>query len=427
MVTVYSEHITPRILYVFKEIFENRMGVECRLVNNTEEFNNSADEVLINYSSNKILKGFHIEPSPILFENDISDKKIEMKFWDNLPVFFATDGKTGFDLPGAVFYLVSRYEEYQIFTADHHDRFPHTESIAFKHNFLDRPLADEWIQKLAGELKNQFSGFKPQKPEFKIEKTLDIDILLKYGGRGFVRNTAGIIRDFLKLNLSSISERFSVLTGQKNDPYFNFDYQMAKGDSKGQKFIYFFLVGQYGAYDKNLSIQHLLMQKTIKQLSDAGHEVGLHPSYASGDLAEKIVFEKKSLEKVVGNEVHASRRHFLKFTLPNTYRAAISAGFTDEYSMGYSEIVGFRASTACPFKFYDLLADEETSLIIHPFCAMDVAMEYYMKMKPTEAVETLQILQKKIESSGGILSIVFHNESLCEQKQWKGWRKVWEF
>lgn len=81
MVTVYSEHITPRILYVFKEIFENRMGVECRLVNNTEEFNNSADEVLINYSSNKILKGFHIEPSPILFENDISDKKIEMKFW----------------------------------------------------------------------------------------------------------------------------------------------------------------------------------------------------------------------------------------------------------------------------------------------------------------------------------------------------------
>lgn len=110
-----------------------------------------------------------------------------------------------------------------------------------------------------------------------------------------LRNTAGIIRDFLKLNLSSISERFSVLTGQKNDPYFNFDYQMAKGDSKGQKFIYF-SGGQYGAYDKNLSIQHLLMQKTIKQLSDAGHEVGLHPS-APPETSPKKLFLKKNLSK----------------------------------------------------------------------------------------------------------------------------------
>jgi hypothetical protein len=57
--------------------------------------------------------------------------------------------------------------------------------------------------------------------------------------------------------------------------------------------------------------------------------------------------------------------------MPGTFQQLINAGIREEYSMGYGSINGFRASVASPFHWYDLERDEQTDLMVYPFCLMD--------------------------------------------------------
>ena len=66
-----------------------------------------------------------------------------------------------------------------------------------------------------------------------------------------------------------------------------------------------------------------------------------------------------------------SRQHFIRFTLPDTYRQLINAGIKEEFSMGYGSVNGFRASVALPFYWFDLEKNEATSLLVYLFCFMD--------------------------------------------------------
>jgi hypothetical protein len=70
--------------------------------------------------------------------------------------------------------------------------------------------------------------------------------------------------------------------------------------------------------------------------------------------------------------------------------------------------------------------DGETKLRFHPFAIMDVALKTSMQLEPYEAIEKIkQIVDQVIAVEGDFIS-VWHNESLCERYQWKGWRVVYE-
>ena len=57
-------------------------------------------------------QSIHILPHGLLTQNDITSQEITMTNWEELPVFFETEGQIPFDLFAAAFYLVTRYEEY---------------------------------------------------------------------------------------------------------------------------------------------------------------------------------------------------------------------------------------------------------------------------------------------------------------------------
>jgi len=51
---------------------------------------------------------------------------------------------------------------------------------------------------------------------------------------------------------------------------------------------------------------------------------------------------------------------------------------------------GFRAGICSPYNFYDLDIEVETKLRVHPFMVMDGTLKDYMKLTPTDAIETLK-------------------------------------
>ena len=92
--------------------------------------------------------------------------------------------------------------------------------------------------------------------------------------------------------------------------------------------------------------------------------------------------------------------------------------------MGYADEIGFRASTALPFFWYDLENETITDLKIYSFQAMDVTLKEYLNLSPDDAFWALNKLKKAIQNVDGQLITLWHNSSFGED--WKGWKEMYE-
>jgi hypothetical protein len=233
------------------------------------------------------------------------------------------------------------------------------------------------------------------------------------------------LKSILKFDFHEIVERTKVILRLQKDPYDTYDFQLDVLKKYKFRSIYFFLLGDYGVNDKNLPIESKRFQALIKRIGDYAY-VGIHPSYGSNKSSEQLKKEVGRLSKVLHRDVTLSRQHFLKLTLPETYRNLIDLDITDDYTMGYASQIGFRASICTPFNFYDLDMDIETKLKIHPFAVMEGTLKYAMKVQPEEAFKKIKPLIDEAKAVNGVFVSLFHNDSLNNEKLWLGWRAVYE-
>jgi hypothetical protein len=135
--------------------------------------------------------------------------------------------------------------------------------------------------------------------------------------------------------------------------------------------------------------------------------------------------EKKLFESIIGKQVTRSRQHYIRFTLPDGYRKLIDAGITDDYSMGYGSINGFRASVASSFYWYDLEKEEQTGLKIHPFCFMEANSLYEQKQTPGETLKELMHYYSVCKENNGTMITLFHNHILGSDTLYNGWKEMY--
>ena len=158
----------------------------------------------------------------------------------------------------------------------------------------------------------------------------------------------------------------------------------------------------------------------MRRLADAA-EVGIHPSYRSSDREELFSVEKARLEEIIGGAVTRSRQHYLRFRLPETYRALIQAGLSSDASMGYGDAVGWRAGTNLPFPWYDLEREASTRLTVLPFAAMDVTLRNYLGLSARASAERVRALAERVLPYGGPFCLLWHNSSFAAEYGWAGW------
>ena len=152
---LYCPDPSPRLHYVLDFISDEILMERSVITGDPQTFLHY-EGVRINYSHQAFeCLNYTIHPHALMKETGIAVQEISMSKWKNLPVFFCTK-PGGFDIFAAIFYLLSRYEEYLPHEKDSYGRFSHFSSLAFRENFLDRPLINEWLHAWREELQQLF-------------------------------------------------------------------------------------------------------------------------------------------------------------------------------------------------------------------------------------------------------------------------------
>jgi hypothetical protein len=381
----------------------------------------------LNYSEHPITENeFFIKRTALLFENGIGPQDIKCFEKNNYKAFFPTQGDLHFDILSASFYLLSRYEEYLPHEKDMYGRYAHNNSLAYRENFLHIPLVNVWMDAFKKALQQKFPGIHFRRKHFKCALSYDIDIAYSYLEKGFLRTAGGFARSIKHGKWSEVKQRWQVLRGSKKDPYDCFEWLDALHLYCRLKPYFFFLVAKAtSAYDKNTNPGSPLLQSLISYYA-ASYKIGLHPSWQSGDDENLLREEMEWLEVMSDKKIIHSRQHYLRFTLPQTFRKLIKAGIEKDFSMGYGTINGFRASACSSFAWYDLEEEKATPLLLYPFCFMDANSLFEQQLKPGQAYNELMLYYDQVKRLNGIFISVWHNFILGTDKQYAGWRQMFE-
>ena len=424
MLTIYSEHTSPRLEYICNVLFKEQLGIDFKITKNDSELK---DNFTINYSNQRLtINAFQIIPHGLLFENNIQEQEIDVfRFKSFIKenkkeiAFFKNPlSDFPFDIFSAAFYLLSRYEEYLPYEKDSYGRFSHKQSLAYQNEFLEIPLVNIWIQELKQALILKFKSIEFKEPKFKTILSYDIDIAWSYKNKGLLRNIGGFLKNF-------DVDRLKVMLGLKKDPFDAYEFMDGLHKNIHTEIIYFFLVAQsISKYDKNISPENKQMKQLIASTS-AKYKVGLHPSWKSNNYQTILNNEKEALENISGKNISGSRQHYIQFRLPETFEHLINVGIKKDYSMGYGSINGFRASFAGSFYWYHLKKEQTTSLRLYPFCFMDANSFYEQYQDATISFTEIMHYKNECQKINGLFISIFHNNFLGTDKQFSGWAAMY--
>jgi len=419
-IQIFSEFENPALTYTLDFVFEEVLGLRYQLTLQSDSLDFGLP--LVNYS-NLDLNGLQIQPSNYLrTESFFETPNSTDKSWYGLPVIFESKGHIPFDVFSAIFFLLSRAEEYNSPATDQHGRFLAENSWAFRNKVLERPIIDEWIEAFKKDLKEKIGDFPFKKHSYQWINTYDIDVAYAHLYRPLKRALGGAFKSGLAGDLESVQKRLKVLAGKEKDPFDTYDYQQDITYNNSSKNIYFILSGGNSSYDNALALHHPGMIELIERLKERS-EIGIHPSYDSINQIEILRKEITQLKDVLGGKIVSSRQHFLRLQLPDTYRNLISNKIENDFSMGFPHHIGFRSGTSRVHKFFDLKANQATSLKLYPLQIMDGTLIDYMKLKPEEAIEKVSGIVERTKSVNGVLVTLWHNHILEEGS---AWRRVYE-
>ena len=425
MLLVYTHKITPRLSYIFKHFFTRVLHIPVTFTTVVEEFV-SHNGPKLTYSKLALGNEFFIRSHSLLFEQGISDVDIIMSKWDEVPCFFSVKVKATlpFDVFAASFYLISRYEEYLPHVKDSYGRLPASESLAYKNDFLNKPLVDIWAVKFSVLLKEKFPNYDFPVRKFEFISTINVDNVFAYKQKGIVRNTAGFIRDIFSFRFGKLVERFLVLLNLRKDPYDTFDKVVELSKKYNHKTIFFFLLSEYTTYDTNISPSNQVYKSLIKSIADYV-DVGLLPSHFTMNNGVKLKKEKDRIEQIVNRPILKSRQHYIRMILPDTYQNLVELGIEEDYSMGYLDDIGFRASTCTPFYFYDLDFEIQMPIKLFPFAVSELTLKNHFNYVPAVAKSKINELIDEVKNVDGTFIMIFHNKSLTKDSYNQNWNQVY--
>jgi len=424
---ILCDSINNRLKYAVKLMLDD-LEIQPEFTISDSEFNEfSGPKFVYSKRENLIENAIQIHSFGLLEHLDFSRLKTDWSTYKEIDVLFPRQfGTFPFDVLAAGFFLVTRYEEYWRHEGDHMGRYLPSNSTTGQKNLLKLPLVDIWRKLFCDHLIAHFPQLIRKNHKFQFLSTIDIDSAYAFSHKGFYRTLGGVLKDLTKFNFKNLSQRIKVVRNPSLDPYDTYDYIDRIHQEYEQPLQYFFLLADFGDYDRGLPFNSKGLQSLIKRLAKK-HTIGIHPGVASYKRYNTLLKEKSRLETILGKQIKSSRQHYLMLKFRATYRLLKATGIEDDYTLGYAQEIGFRAGTCRPFNWFDLKKNEESTLTIHPFAYMDATLNYYLELSPESAIREIEKLITIVHQYQGEFISIWHNETLTDTGKWKDWRQVLEY
>ena len=316
------------------------------------------------------------------------------------------------DIIASTYFLISRYEEYlnPNSNRDPHGRYIGKQSVPAQAGFIHRPIVEEYGELLRNLLQQAGVPLLPIPQQINhIYLTHDIDSITNY------RRIRGLIGGILRRE--NITTILKSLFNIHNDPAYTFPWILNQDNQLPQATQIYFVKAarQASGLDRpayNLVGKNFTHLKKEILTSSPKAIFGLHASYKSGNIPDIISDERKLLQYAIENQqITTSRHHYLRSLQPNDMEALIDARITDDYTMGYADIAGFRLGTCRAVRFINPATRKLTSLTLHPLTIMDCTLSepHYMNLTYKEALSYSQILINETKQHNGDLCLLWHN------------------
>ena len=368
--------------------------------------------------------------TPEIYGSLKSIPSVPLQIWEEAPILFGNpmieviEGTRIIypDLVASTYFLISRYEEMvRDDVRDVHGRFPGIESLPFRAGFIDSPLVDEYSKLLRIQLRE--AGCEIQEPPKEIRKiylTHDVDQLSHYRSvRGLM---GGLLRGIRwpKEGNEAIKSYFG---GLRNDPWYTLPWlfkldnsvRQVLGNDRCETIAFIRVGGGTRKEDKPFITHHIQdFQSVLNLCRKKNIIVGLHSSYEAGIKPDRIADEKKHLERVWKRKTTYNRHHYLDTREPQDMQTLIDVGITDDFTLGYADVAGFRLGTCRSVKWINPNTRQVTSLTLHPLTIMDSTLsdKRYMYMNSHDAYEYCIRLINMVESWNGELVLLWHNTTV---------------
>lgn len=417
-ITIPNNNIRER-KYILDIIFNEFLGLDFTLQTGSQHY-----EIELPNKKNLTIKDTFFNNYP----KDLDYLRLENipKKIEDLDIFVAS------------FFMLTRWEEYVNKNRDSHDRFPATESLAYKQGFLDRPIVNKYVEELKSKLLELDSNLKFKIYNPKTYVTCDVDQpydctvenlknLIRVGAGDLLKRKS--IKEFTKRVRRYIFNKFG---NYKYDENYTFPWYMDVCEKAGIKATFYFIPTstekQNGCYElKDQKVQNL-----IKYIDSRDHEIGVHGSYQTYQDKGKAKLQKNMLDDTlsslgISQKVVGNRQHYLRWDSSMTPEVLDNAGFLYDTTGSYADMPGFRYGVCYEFSMFDILNRKKVNLKQRPLIVMECSIidDSYMGLGYTkEALDTMKDLKQKCFKYNGNFSLLWHNSHFKTKEDKKMFEEI---
>lgn len=398
-------------MYVFKHICTHILGIPIKFTSKIEEFI-AHDGAKLSYGKQALGNEFFIQKVDLLMEQGFSEIEIKVQPWDDTIGFFGVSDSSDlpFDIFAASFYLLTRYEEYLPHVKDEFGRFPAAESLAHNESFLHKPVVDVWAFKFLEILLERFPDLEHAGRKYKTGMIITSEHTYIFKNKGFLRSFVGAMSDLFTLNFQKVVDRMQVWIRIKKDPHDTFDELINLIKEHKLYTLFMFQLSDFSKYDRNISHNRIPHRAVIKSVADYA-KVGLLMGYYAMEDIKNLRKEKLRMEDIIHSSVEHAMNHKYNLRLPDQYNNLAELEVTNDHSMGYPDIPGFRAGTCTSFLFYDINMEVTTPLRVHPYAFNSNSVSAMTSNKLKEDLSRMLLEVKEVK---GTFRSVFRNRDFSE-------------
>lgn len=345
--------------------------------------------------------------------------------------------ETDADIIASTYFMLSRYEEYALRERadlrDVHGRFVGKKSLAYKNGILETAIVDRYGEELRKMLREV--GINVGEPKEQLRNvyiTHDLDNPKFCGSWKSMIGQALLRGESLK---AVYRNHFGPITENEYFTTFPMMKKMTDGirERTGKEcnveeivFIKAHTGGYaYKKYDQPIySLHEPYIRYLLDYFNKEKFSIGLHSSYQCEGTPNLMTAEKNLLEETLNMPVKKNRYHYLRTLSPDDYTELEKNGITDDYTLSYADITGYRLGTSRSVRWINPKTQKTSKhLTLHPLTLMDctIGAQRYMNMTAEEGIEKGKILIDEAKRASGDVCILFHNsvfrDKECDYKK----------